>query len=213
MLYMSEKATEELFEAPTEVKTIEEEPEPKEVEEQKKEKQLNKKGKERAKNKDGTYRKRKEQTPEQREKMLEALARGREKARKVRLMKGAITKAKKVDKSKELEREYLELLDKKKKVVNEEGNSNEELKELKKELAELKKMFKELGSKPPPQPKEEKVEASVTEVVKPVVESVPVQPVKEPTPVVVEEPPQTLPIPPTIRKKTLRAKSIWSKFV
>jgi len=212
---MSDTATEELFETPTELKTIDEEPEVKEVEEQeeKPKKEINKKGRERAKNKDGTYRKIKQQTPEQKQKMLEVLAKGREKARKVRLMKGAITKAKKVDKSKALEKEYLELLEKKKEVQKVEGSSNDEVKELKKELAELKKMFKEIGSKAPTPPKHNEVQTSVSEVTAPVTESVPIKAVEESPPVVVKEPTQTLPIPPVVRKKTLRAKSIWSAFV
>ena len=203
---------EELFEPPKELKTIDEEPEPKEVEEvEEPKKQYNAKGKERKKNADGTYRKVPQKTPEQRAKMLEALARGREKAAKIRAMKGAITQAKKREKNKALEQEYLKTLEKKKEVA--EDGSKEELKELKKELAELKKLFKELGSKPPTPPKETKVEKSVSEVVEPVVESAPIQAVQEPTPVVLEEPPQTLPIPPVVRKTSLRAKSIWSQFV
>ena len=203
---------EELFEPPKELKTIDEEPEPKEVEEvEEPKKQYNAKGKERKKNADGTYRKVPQKTPEQRAKMLEALARGREKAAKIRAMKGAITQAKKREKNKALEQEYLKTLEKKKEVA--EDGSKEELKELKKELAELKKLFKELGSKPPAPPKETKVEKSVSEVVEPVVESVPIKAVQEPTPVVLEEPPQTLPIPPVVRKTSLRAKSIWSQFV
>ena len=206
---------EELFETSKELKTIDEEPEPIEVKEVKEEAPVKKlytsKGKERKKNADGTYRKVPEKTPEQRAKMLEALAKGREKAAKIRAMKGAITQAKKREKNKALEEEYLKTLEKKKEVV--EDGSKEELKELKKELAELKKAFKQLGSKPPPAPKETKVEESVSEVVEPVVESVPIQAVQQPTPVVLEEPPQTLPIPPVVRKTSLRAKSIWSKFV
>ena len=208
---MTDNPTEDLFEKPKqEVKTIDEDApkEPIKVEEKV---LLNKKGRPRAKNKDGTYRKVKEKTPEQRAKMLEALARGREKAAKVRAMKGAITQAKKREKNKALEEEYLKTLEKKKEVA--EDGTKEELKELKKELSELKKLFKELGSKPPPAPKETNVEESVSEVVEPVFESVPIQTVKETAPVVVEEPPQTLTIPPVVRKTSLRAKSIWSQFV
>ncbi len=204
---------EELFESSKELKTIDEEPEPIEVKEAEPEvkKLYTSKGKERKKNADGTYRKVAEKTPEQRAKMLEALARGREKAAKVRAMKGAITQAKKREKNKALEQEYLKTIEKKKVVV--EDGSKEELKELKNELAELKKLFKELGSKPPAPPKETKVEQSVSKVPEPVVESVPIPAVQKPTPVVVEEPIQTLPIPPVVRKTSLRAKSIWSQFV
>ncbi len=208
---MTDNPTEELFEKPKELKTIEEEPEPKEPIKVEDKVLLNKKGKPRAKNKDGTYRKVKEKTPEQRAKMLEALAKGREKARKVRAMKGAITQAKKREKNKALEEEYLKTIEKKKEVAQD--GTKEELKELKKELSELKKLFKELGSKPPTAVKETNVEESVSEVVEPVFESIPIKAVQETAPVVVEEPPQTLTIPPVVRKTSLRAKSIWSQFV
>ena len=206
---MSDNKTDELFEAPKEVKEINDE---KPVEAKTEEEvQLNAKGKPRKKNKDGTYRKKREQTPEQREKMLAVLARGREKAREMRIKKGIVTASKKKEARDQLEKEYIETLEKKK-LVQKDG-TKDELKELRKELAELKKLFKELGSKPPPAPKETHVEKSVPKTVEPVVESVPIPAVQQPTPVVVKEPPQTLPIPPVVVRKSLRTKSVWSKFV
>lgn len=206
---MSDNKTDELFEAPKELKEINDE-KPVEVKTQE-EVPLNAKGKPRKRNKDGTYRKKKEQTPEQREKMLAVLARGREKAREARIKKGIVSAHKKKEARDQLEKEYIQTLEKKN-IVQKDG-TKDELKELRKELAELKKLFKELGSKPPPAPKETHVEKSVPKTVEPVVESVSVPAVQQSTPVVVKEPPQTLPIPPVVVRKSLRAKSVWSQFV
>jgi hypothetical protein len=208
---MSDK--EELFEKPPEeVKTIDEEPEPKEVKVvEEPPKQYTKKGKERKKNKDGTYRAPRTQTPEQRERMLACLAKGREKARQARLMKGEVTRAKKAIKRETLEKEFVEIVKKKNNLPD--TASNEEIKELKREMAELKKLIKDLGSKPKTTTEKEKVNKSVASESAPIIESVPVEPVKESAPVVVEEPSNLLPIPPVVVKKSIRAKSVWSQFI
>lgn len=202
-------STEDLFVKEKELKVIEEEPaeeKPKEVKEVKFEEPvlLNKKGKPRAKNKDGTYRKVKQMSEEQKRKNLEALARGREKARLTRKMRGAITRAKKKEKDEAFEKEYLETIGKSKKT--------NELDDMKKEMENLKKLLDEERSKTKTRVEATKVEASVDTKVEPVVESVPVK-VEKPTPVVVEKVPDIMPIVPPVRIKSLRAKSVWSQFV
>ena len=199
---------EELFEK--EVKNIDDEPK-EEVKEQVK--LYTKKGKERQKNKDGTYRKRKPQTPEQRARMLEVLAKGREKAKQVRAMKASLKAEAKQQERTKLEEEYASLIEKKKQKQKEKIDNSEEVKALKDELSQLKQLIKDMASKPKPSIEKEKVSESIPSKPAPVVESVPVEPVKESAPVVVEESVNTLPIPPVIRKKSIRAKSVWSQFV
>ena len=206
--------SQELFEKPAEeeVKNIDEEPEPKEDKKPEEPPKLyTKKGKERKKNKDGTYRAVRTQTPEQRQKMLEALAKGREKARQARLMRGEVSRAKKKEKRETLEKEFVEIVKKKNNLPD--SASAEELKELKREMADLKKLIKDLGGKPKTTTENQKVNNSVASEPAPVVQSIPVEPIKESAPVVVEEPSNTLNIPPPIVKRSIRAKSVWSQFV
>ncbi len=177
------------------------------------EKQYNRKGKEKQKNKDGTYRKRREQTPEQRARMLEVLAKGREKAKHVRAMKASLKADKKQAEKDKLEQEYASLIEKKKQKQHDKIHNSEEVKNLKDELSQLKQLIKDMASKPKPSVEKENISNSIPSKPAPIIQSVPVEPVKESAPVVVEESVNTLPIPPVIRKKSIRAKSIWSQFV
>ena len=202
--------TEELFEKP-ELKVIEEEEpmEVKVVDEPKKDEEpvpLNSKGKPRKRLKNGGYRVVKEKTPEQKKKMLEALAKGREKAREVRLMKGRITRQKKMDKDAKFKEEYLKTIGK-----EDESKSNE-LNDVKAELKELKELIKQSRQNSKPSVTHDKVVEKVDAVVAPVSESVVVD-VPQPTPSSVEKVPDTLPVVIPPKRKSLRPKSIWSQFV
>ena len=136
--------------------------------------------------------------------MLEALAKGREKARQVRLMKGRITRQKKMDKDAKFKEEYL-------KTIGKEDESNE-LNNVKLELKELKELIKQSRQNSKPSITHTKVVEKVDAVVAPVSESVVVD-VPQPTPSSVEKVPDTLPIVVPPKRKSLRPKSIWSQFV
>ena len=201
--------TEELFEQPM-LKVIDEE-EPMEVEEVKDEPkideepvQLNSKGKPRKKLKNGGYRTIKEKTPEQKAKMLEALAKGREKAREVRLMKGRITRQKKMDKDEKFKEEYLKTIGK--------ADESNELNDVKAELKALKELVKQSKDNSKTSVKDDKVVKKVDAVVSPVVESVNVD-VPQPTPSSIEKVLDTLPVVIPPKRKSLRPKSVWSQFV
>ena len=200
--------TDELFEKPK-LKVIEEEEpmEVKVVDEPKKDEEqvpLNSKGKPRKRLKNGGYRVVKEKTPEQKAKMLEALAKGREKARQVRLMKGRITRQKKMDKDEKFKAEYL-------KTIGKEDESNE-LNNVKLELKELKELIKQSRQNSKPSVTHDKVVEKVDAVVAPVSESVVVDSPK-PTPSLVEKVPDTLPVVIPPKRKSIRPKSVWSQFI
>ena len=199
--------TEELFEQPK-LKVIDEE-EPMEVEEVKDEPkideepvQLNSKGKPRKKLKNGGYRTIKEKTPEQKAKMLEALAKGREKAREVRLMKGRITRQKKMDKDEKFKEEYLKTIGK--------ADESNELNDVKAELKALKELIKQSKDNSKPSVTNNKVVEKVDAVVSPVVDTVNVP---QPTSSSIEKVLDTLPVVIPPKRKSLRPKSVWSQFI
>ena len=199
--------TEELFEQPK-LKVIDEE-EPMEVEEVKDEPkideepvQLNSKGKPRKKLKNGGYRTIKEKTPEQKAKMLEALAKGREKAREVRLMKGRITRQKKMDKDEKFKEEYLKTIGK--------ADESNELNDVKAELKALKDLIKQSKDNSKPSVTNNKVVEKVDAVVSPVVDTVNVP---QPTSSSIEKVLDTLPVVIPPKRKSLRPKSVWSQFI
>jgi len=168
-------------------------------------KYFTKKGKRRKVNKDGQPRKAQVWSEEKKAKMQKVLADAREKARVVRIKKGVVSRQKKEketsQKAKQLEEEYLS-------AISQKNNVNE-IADLKKELAEMKELLMATRKKPKDTPPPKVEEKEITTQVAPVS---PVVVPKEPDPVVPVSQP-VLPTEPKITRKSLRPKSVWSKFV